>query len=96
MAGFAITSCLGATSLSAAPRKGQEIRRISYYDLVPSEDNFYSMDEIAALKASIELAGHVLHIYDKEKNEISRRASNRKVMQKHGKLSRVNMPGSTC
>ena len=61
MAGFAITSYLGATSLSAAPRKGQDIRRISYYDLVPSEDNFYSMDEIAALKASIELAGHVLH-----------------------------------
>ena len=52
MAGFAITGYLGATSLSAAPRKGQDIRRISYYDLVPSEDNFYSMDEIAALKAS--------------------------------------------
>lgn len=32
-------------------------------------------------------------IYDKAKNEMSRRASNRKVMQKHGKLSRVNMPG---
>ena len=30
MAGFAITSCLDATSLSAAPRKGQDIRRISY------------------------------------------------------------------
>ena len=30
MAEFAITSCLDATSLSAAPRKGQDIRRISY------------------------------------------------------------------
>ena len=40
--GFAITDMLMQSSLSSAPAKDQPIRRISYYDLVPSEDNFYS------------------------------------------------------
>ena len=58
---FSITSCLDPASLSAAPKKQSDIQRISYYDLVPSEDNFYSMEDIEDLKAAIELAGHVLH-----------------------------------
>ena len=58
---FSITSCLDSASLSAAPKKQSDIQRISYYDLVPSEDNFYSMEDIEDLKAAIELAGHVLH-----------------------------------
>ena len=58
---FSITSCLDPASLSAAPKKQSDIQRISYYDLVPSEDNFYSMEDIGDLKAAIELAGHVLH-----------------------------------
>ncbi|HIX89958.1 MAG TPA: ParB N-terminal domain-containing protein [Candidatus Agathobaculum pullicola] len=58
---FSITSCLDPASLSAAPKKQNDIQRISYYDLVPSEDNFYSMEDIEELKAAIELAGHVLH-----------------------------------
>ena len=44
--GFAITDMLMQSSLSSAPAKDQPIRRISYYDLVPSEDNFYSMQEL--------------------------------------------------
>ena len=36
------------------------IEKISVYDLVPSEDNFYSMREIDELKAAIEIAGKVL------------------------------------
>ena len=37
-----------------------EIKKISVFDLVPSEDNFYSMREIEELKAAIEIAGKVL------------------------------------
>ena len=37
-----------------------EIKKISVYDLVPSEDNFYSMREIDELKTAIEVAGKVL------------------------------------
>ena len=36
------------------------IEKLSVYDLVPSEDNFYSMREIEELKAAIEIAGKVL------------------------------------
>ena len=58
--GFAITDMLMQPSLSSAPAKEQPIRRISYYDLVPSEDNFYSMQELEELQTAIELAGHIL------------------------------------
>ncbi|HBF0595639.1 TPA: ParB/RepB/Spo0J family partition protein [Clostridioides difficile] len=34
-----------------------EIKNISIYDLVPSEDNFYSVEDIEDLKSSIELFG---------------------------------------
>lgn len=34
-----------------------EIKNISVYDLVPSEDNFYSVEDIEDLKSSIELFG---------------------------------------
>lgn len=36
------------------------MEKISVYDLVPSEDNFYSIREIEELKAAIEIAGKVL------------------------------------
>ena len=36
------------------------IERLSVFDLVPSEDNFYSMNDIEELKSKIELAGKVL------------------------------------
>lgn len=43
------------------PRPAEsEIKKISVFDLVPSEDNFYSMREIEELKAAIEIAGKVL------------------------------------
>lgn len=36
------------------------IEKISVFDLVPSEENFYSMREIEELKAAIEIAGKVM------------------------------------
>lgn len=57
---FTITSCLDPTSLSSAPKKQADIQRISYYDLQPNEENFYSMKELEELKAAIELAGRIL------------------------------------
>lgn len=43
------------------PRPAEsEIKKISIFDLVPSEENFYSMREIEELKAAIEIAGKVL------------------------------------
>ncbi|HIX90221.1 MAG TPA: ParB N-terminal domain-containing protein [Candidatus Agathobaculum pullicola] len=57
---FTITSCLAPTSLSSAPKKQQDIQRVSYYDLQPNVENFYSMQELEELKNAIELAGHIL------------------------------------
>lgn len=37
-----------------------KIKVISVYDLIPSEDNFYSMNAIEELKGKIELAGKIL------------------------------------
>ena len=46
---------------NTTPRPAEsEIKKISVFDLVPSEDNFYSMREIEELKAAIEIAGKVL------------------------------------
>lgn len=44
----------------AARRTAGKIVMLSVYDLVPSEDNFYSMNDIEELKGKIELAGKVL------------------------------------
>lgn len=49
------------TSMAAAPIKPPVIEPIKYDNLVPSEDNFYSMQEIEELKTAIELAGRVLN-----------------------------------
>lgn len=60
--GFSITDMLNKdTSLAAAPVKAHTIKPIKYDNLVPSEDNFYSMREIEELKTAIELAGRVLN-----------------------------------
>ena len=59
---FSITDMLNKdTSMAAAPVKAQAIEPIKYDNLVPSEDNFYSMQEIEELKTAIELAGRVLN-----------------------------------
>lgn len=59
--GFSITDMLNKdTSMAAAPVKAHTIKPIKYDNLVPSEDNFYSMREIEELKTAIELAGRVL------------------------------------
>ena len=60
--GFSITDMLNKdTSMAAAPVKAHTIKPIKYDNLVPSEDNFYSMREIEELKTAIELAGRVLN-----------------------------------
>lgn len=70
MAGkFNLNQLLTDVSKSAAPggtvqpstgRVNNEIVKLSVYDLVPSDDNFYSMGGIEELKSNIELAGKVL------------------------------------
>lgn len=67
MGKFNLNQILNDASRQASPAAARmeknrqaEIRRISVFDLVPSEDNFYSMDGIQELKNSIELAGKVL------------------------------------
>lgn len=67
MAKFNLNQILSEASKAAAsggepiPRPAESrIERISVFDLVPSEENFYSMREIDELKAAIEIAGKVL------------------------------------
>lgn len=70
MAGkFNLNQLLTDVSKSAAPggnpqaattRTADNIVKLSVYDLVPSDDNFYSMNDIEELKSKIELAGKVL------------------------------------
>lgn len=67
MARFNLNQILSDASKAAAsggepiPRPVESrIERISVFDLVPSEENFYSMREIDELKAAIEIAGKVL------------------------------------
>ena len=50
----------GGGGQTAPARPAAEIERLSVFDLVPSEDNFYSMNDIEELKSKIELAGKVL------------------------------------
>ncbi|MEA5057758.1 MAG: ParB N-terminal domain-containing protein [Anaerotignum propionicum] len=45
---------------TSANYAASEIKKISVYDLIPSDDNFYSMNDIDELKDKIELAGKVL------------------------------------
>ena len=53
-------STSGAAEESARPRKQvYKTVAISVYDLVPSKDNFYSMEQIQDLKLAIELVGGV-------------------------------------
>ena len=57
------TSKAAAGGGSAKPRPSESrYEKLSVFDLVPSEDNFYSMREIGELKAAIEIAGKVLQI----------------------------------
>ena len=69
MGKFNLNQILNDASKRAAPGGGgqtapasrpAEIERLSVFDLVPSEDNFYSMNDIEELKSKIELAGKVL------------------------------------
>ena len=50
----------GGGGQTATASRQAEIERLSVFDLVPSEDNFYSMNDIEELKSKIELAGKVL------------------------------------
>ena len=50
----------GGGGQTAPASRPAEIERLSVFDLVPSEDNFYSMNDIEELKSKIELAGKVL------------------------------------
>lgn len=68
MAKFNLNSLLSGTSLNNAEseekgekksRKNHKVIPISVYDLVPSENNFYSMEQIEDLKTAIELAGGI-------------------------------------
>lgn len=67
MAKFNLNQILNDASRAAAkggehtPRPSESrYEKLSVFDLVPSEDNFYSMREIGELKAAIEIAGKVL------------------------------------
>ena len=50
----------GGGGQTAPASRAAAIERLSVFDLVPSEDNFYSMNDIEELKGKIELAGKVL------------------------------------
>ena len=50
----------GGGGQTAPASRAATIERLSVFDLVPSEDNFYSMNDIEELKSKIELAGKVL------------------------------------
>ena len=69
MGKFNLNQILNDASKRAAPGGGGQtapasrpatIERLSVFDLVPSEDIFYSMNDIEELKSKIELAGKVL------------------------------------
>ena len=67
MGKFNLNDLLNATSLQASEQPNQQeqgervrMQYISAYDLVASEDNFYSITEINELKTAIELAGKVM------------------------------------
>lgn len=63
MAKFNLNSLLSGASLNSGEDGGEKknstlkIVSISVYDLIPSKDNFYSVEDIAELKDSIEMFG---------------------------------------
>ena len=69
MVKFNLNQLLSKTSLSETETEVEEvlevqqepykIKLISVHDLVPSEDNFYSLNQIEELKTAIELAGGI-------------------------------------
>lgn len=48
------------SNISGHISRADQIVSLSVYDIIPSEDNFYSMNDMEELKSSIELAGKVL------------------------------------
>lgn len=65
------TSKAAAGGGSAKPRPSESrYEKLSVFDLVPSEDNFYSMREIGELKAAIEIAGKVLQMLRRHDEEL--------------------------
>lgn len=71
MSKFNLNSLLNNTSLNAIEDKGKKPNKlniipISVHDLIPSEDNFYSTEDIAALKDSIEMFGVKQNLIVKE------------------------------
>lgn len=50
----------GAKPQTTGGRTADNIVKLSVYDLVPSNENFYSMNDIEELKSKVELAGKVL------------------------------------
>lgn len=62
-------------------KKAYEIKLISVYDLVPSKDNFYSLNQIDELKTAIELAGGIkqnLNVVPLENNKYKVLAGHRR------------------
>ena len=87
------TSKAAAGGGSAKPRPSESrYEKLSVFDLVPSEDNFYSMREIGELKAAIEIAGKVLQIPQSVSDTIAnmRRENERLTVIKGEILSELN------
>ena len=91
MKGFNLSSILSQTSLNNISEKAEEelikpelkIVYISVNDLVPSEDNFYSMEQIEELKTAIELVGGVkqnLIVFPLENGKYKVKAGHRRCM----------------
>lgn len=76
------TSKAAAGGGSAKPRPSESrYEKLSVFDLVPSEDNFYSMREIGELKAAIEIAGKVLQKSHSPKSRRFRKRSRARASQ---------------
>ncbi|MEG2001230.1 MAG: ParB N-terminal domain-containing protein [Evtepia sp.] len=63
MGKFNLNELLSETSRAGntdKPKTSERITMLSVYDLEPSKNNFYSMEEIDELKTAIELAGKVM------------------------------------
>ncbi len=59
MGGFDLKSLLSNTSLNVVKdeKRTMKIVQLNVYDLIPSTDNFYSVEDITTLKVSIEMFG---------------------------------------
>lgn len=101
------TSKAAAGGGSAKPRPSESrYEKLSVFDLVPSEDNFYSMREIGELKAAIEIAGKVLQnlvvvplgdgkykVIAGHRRRLASRAGRLGLQQSAGKRAGSNLPG---